>query len=124
MIIFNRQIKRFVIISSTENIMDPGILYIITKQSLLVSITVIVTYFGYCMDITTLLFLNETIGVVFYVFNCTVSSVCIYLLFRFSDGLYKRLCHRAHGSCERYQIVRSKSVQNGESSIDNVETKV
>lgn len=112
MSIFNRQIKRFLVLSSRDN-MDPDILYIITKQSLLVSITVIVTYFGYCMDITTLLFLNEVYGVSFYVFNCTVSSLCLYLLFRFSDKWYKRLCNKAHGTCEKYtnkQMVYSGSI--------------
>ena len=89
---------------------------VVIKHGILVPITIISTFISAIIGIVFVRFFGQdypfVIGAAFS-FDCSVSSLCIYLLFAFNDDIYAKLCWIFHGLCEKSKLNKiEKSMQS------------
>ena len=140
-ILFTEQIKMVLVDKSNpdrEKCIDRQFLYIITKQTLLVSLAVSTSVVAisfeslyYTSTLSHKLWPNVLDCI--YTLDAMVSSSCLYFMFNFHDSTYRKLCTKCHILCEKIQLMQIEKNLSSElelmhipsaSSISNEDTKL
>eukprot|EP01084_Bolivina_argentea_P256283 431414_1 len=112
-------------LNKSENV-DNEFSFIVIKHGILVPISIVSSFI--CFTLAVIISMSQSpysfqaIGIFLTVSDCTISSLSIYLLFPFNDGLYKWLCNPLHSLCEKYKVSqinkKLKDEQNGKNHQD------
>eukprot|EP01084_Bolivina_argentea_P043281 79751_1 len=85
---------------------------LVVKHGVLVPIAITSSVICFILDIATWYAMGNdqfhAAASFWFVLDATISCGCIFLLFGFNHGIYKRLCHPLHKSCEKYELWKLK----------------